>query len=57
MRKTYLGDGVYIEFDGNGYKVTTTNGIEITNEIYLELEVYANLVQFVKQISREMSHD
>jgi hypothetical protein len=56
MEKTYLGDGVYVEFDGDGFMLTTENGIEITNKIYLELFVYSALTKFVKQIWR-MSKD
>jgi len=41
--KTYLGDGVYAAFDGFAITLTTENGIETTNEIFLEPEVFANL--------------
>lgn len=47
MKKTYLGDGVYAEFEGNSLKLTTENGIETTNTIYLEVEIYHALKQFV----------
>lgn len=47
--KVYLGDGVYVEFDRapNMLKLTTENGIEVTNTIYLEPEVYTALVAYV----------
>ena len=45
--KAYLGDGVYIAFDGYTLKLTTENGISVTNEICLEPEVYAALVGYV----------
>lgn len=48
--KVYLGDGAYAKFDGFGIWLTTENGIEATNEIYLEPEVYAALVAFVEKI-------
>lgn len=41
--KRYLGDGVYVEFDGFGITLTTSNGIVDTNTIYLEPEVWENL--------------
>lgn len=46
-RKVYLGDGVYVATDDYGLVLTTENGIEATNTIYLEPEVYAALARFV----------
>lgn len=34
--KTYLGDGVYAEFDGYHVVLTTENAISATNTIYLD---------------------
>ncbi len=48
MSKTYIGDGVYCEFDGYAFVLTTENGIEITNTIVLEPEVYSALIKYVK---------
>ncbi len=47
IEKTYLGDGVYSEFDGYQIKLTTENGSQRppTNTIYLEPEVATNLVR------------
>lgn len=54
MRKTYLGDAVYAEIDSAGYLVLTTeNGIETTNTIYLEPEVYAALKMYEEVIRNE----
>ena len=33
--KRYLGDGAYVEFDGNGLKLTAENGMRATDTIYL----------------------
>lgn len=52
MRKTYLGDGVYAEFDDkrpNTLKLTTSNGIVDTNTIYLEPETLALLDVYLVQ--------
>lgn len=49
MDKHYLGDGVYIQFDGYGFVLTTENGVEVTNTIVLEPHVYMNLVEYVKR--------
>jgi hypothetical protein len=46
----YLGDGVYIEFDGYQIKLTTSDGIHDTNTIYLEDQVLAAFLQYVKEL-------
>jgi hypothetical protein len=46
--KRYLGDGVYVEWSMESLVLTTENGIEVTNRIYLEPEVYKALLEFVK---------
>lgn len=47
--KTYLGDGVYVERDEwDSIKLTTENGITITNTIYLDPEVLKALMSWVK---------
>lgn len=48
--KTYLGDGVYCEFDAGLIRVTTDNGISVTNEIYMEPEVFAGLEKFAAAV-------
>ena len=51
-KKTYLGDGVYSEFDGHQIKLTTENGSLVpTNTIYLEPEVVLNLINHINRIS------
>lgn len=45
--RDYVGDGVYVEFDGLGLVLTTENGIEVTNRIVLEPEVFGALLRFV----------
>lgn len=48
--KTYLGDGVYVSFDGYQLWLTTEDGIPQTNRIALEPEVYEALVKYVKRL-------
>ena len=59
--KVYLGDGCYAEFDGYGIVLTTENGIEVTNRIVLEPEVYHALhvyhEQLVATLARERERD
>ena len=50
MNKQYLGDGVYVEFDGWGLTVTTENGVAIQNTVYLEPSVLEALVNYDKQM-------
>lgn len=52
MNKDYLGDGVYAEHDGFGIVLTTEDGYRTINRIVLEPEVYAALLQWVKQLSK-----
>jgi hypothetical protein len=47
--KAYLGDGVYIHAEYGGVMLTTEDGIQVTNSIFLEPEVYAALVEYVRE--------
>lgn len=53
MKKVYLGDGVYANYDGYMVVLTTENGISATNTIYLEPEVLAALDRYVKWLITE----
>ena len=51
MYKQYLGDSVYAEYDENGQIILTTeNGLDVTNKIYLEPEVLQALVRYNEYI-------
>lgn len=50
MNKTYLGDGVYAEFDGFSLTLTAENGIIVDNYIVLEPEVYIALTAYVEKV-------
>ena len=52
--KAYLGNGVYVDFDGYHIVLTTNNGIRATNTIYLEPEVYKALTDYVKRVKDEI---
>lgn len=52
--KCYLGDGVYVDVDGyGGLVLTTENGISVQNEIVMEASVYHALVQWVERMKRQ----
>lgn len=48
--KVYIGDGVYVDFDGYGFILTTENGIEVTNTVVLEPEIFDSLVAYVSRV-------
>lgn len=47
--KTYLGDGVYLEFDSGSMILTTSNGVEVTNEIFIDDEVFHNFIHAIEK--------
>jgi len=49
-RRSYLGDGVYVKFDGYSIILTAENGICATDTIFLEPSVYQSLVDYVEKI-------
>lgn len=48
MDKTYLGDGVYVEAQDYGIRLTTEDGIRTTNEIFLEPAVLQAFLEYLK---------
>lgn len=46
IEQTYLGDSVYASFDGWMIKLTTNNGYDATNVIYLDPETVRALESF-----------
>ena len=43
----YLGDGVYIEEQGDGWKIFTWTGEEETNKVYFEQETMDALLKYL----------
>lgn len=52
MSKQYLGDGVYIEkLESDGLLVLTTeDGINVTNRIYIDFEVRDALIKYLEKM-------
>jgi hypothetical protein len=48
-QKVYLGDGAYVQWDGNGLMLTAENGIVATDTVYLEVEVISSFLRYLKQ--------
>jgi hypothetical protein len=46
---TYLGDGVYTSYDDFGIWLETSNGVTVTNAVYLEMPVLASLLEYIKE--------
>ena len=53
--KRYLGDGVYVEFDGYQIQLTTSDGESTTNEIFLEPGVRAELESWLREHDAEQA--
>lgn len=51
--RRYLGDGVYVEFDGYHIVLTTSNGIVETNTIKLEPEIFEALVNYENELRKK----
>ncbi|KKL18593.1 hypothetical protein LCGC14_2473950 [marine sediment metagenome] len=49
----YLGDSVYIDFDGFLLTLTTDNGEGPSNTIHLEPAVYSALVNYVQRLKEQ----
>lgn len=47
--KIYLGDSVYVDFDGSQFRVFTDNGFGPQNMIYLELEIAESLALYLSE--------
>lgn len=46
----YLGDGLYALFDGFQVELYASNGIEKTNQVYLEPSVLHAFLEYVKRL-------
>ena len=50
MNKTYLGDGLYVAFDGYHVVLTAENGISVLNTVYLDDQVLEAFERFLKSL-------
>lgn len=53
--KDYIGDGVYVSFDGYHIWLTVERGDEGQARIALEPEVFHNLVQYRKRLQKMLA--
>jgi hypothetical protein len=52
---TFLGDGLYAQFDGWQIELYATDGTRKTNSVFLELSVLEQFLQFVQQLRSRSS--
>lgn len=53
LPKRYLGDAVYVQFDGLHIILTTSDGYRDTNKIYLEEGVVDRFLNFIQDLRLE----
>lgn len=59
----YLGDGVYVSFDGYSFRLSSIawfskeRSTAVEHEIYLDPIVYAALVAYVERTRKESTHE
>jgi len=52
-KKHYIGAGVYLEINADGYvEISTSNGITTSNKIVLEQDTYEEMVRIVTDLRR-----
>ena len=49
MNKQYLGDGVYICYDGSYFILTTEDGVVVKNTVYLDAETVKALIKYIEK--------
>ncbi len=50
MNKTYIGDGAYVEIQGDSIVLTTRDGYSETNRVVLEPEVLRSLLDYLEHL-------
>jgi len=57
LNEEYLGDSVYAFYDGYGIVLTTRNGAEASNTIYLEPSVVHSLDAFYSRMLESKTNE
>lgn len=55
--KDYLGDGVYVEWDGYALSLYTSNGVSISDHITLDDSVVHALLRTIKRINPTFTYE
>ena len=56
IEKDYIGDGVYVDFDGYHIVLTAENGVYATDTIALEPPVFEALLRFNARLQEAIEH-
>lgn len=48
-KRTYLGDGLYAEYDGYQFMLAANNGIQDTNVVYIDPRVLVAFMNYVQK--------
>lgn len=51
--KDYMGDGIYIEDQGYGIRLTTENGISVQNEILFGNPEWKAIQHYMKRVEED----
>ena len=51
VEQEYIGDGAYARYDGYSFWISTSDGLNVTNQVCLEPEVLKSFLQYVKKIA------
>lgn len=46
----HIGDGAFIEWNGYAFVIFTDNGLQRTNEVYVEPEAMCRLITYAKAL-------
>ena len=52
--RSYLGDGVYVDFRDGMLELTVWDGLHTLETIYLDSSVYKNLVKYVNDLKNQV---
>lgn len=53
--KRYIGDAVYVDHDGFAVVITTENGIEATNTVYMEPSVLKQFEAYLADLKQAIA--
>ena len=52
FEKVHIGDGAYIHHDGYQFWLTTSNGLETTNEVAFEFSALPKILKFIEAVAQ-----
>ena len=44
---TYIGDGAYVKINGEGFSIFTSNGVEVHDEVFVDMNHVSALRMFL----------